>query len=927
VGVVAFGLLGPVDVRVDGRPVAIGGPHARSIVAALLLEPDKVVPVERLVDAAWGESPPPSAQIQVRNRVGEVRRALRSAGATGVIETRGSGYAIHVGREQLDVDVFERLIAEAETLPPPDAVAGLDRALALWRGEPLDGLRTPLLAAAARRLDERRVAALSRRCDLRIRLGHPEAVLGELLELAAAYPANEVLAGQVMTALYLAGRQGEALAHFAQVRRTLAEELGIDPGPQLVALRDAILRNDLTPPASSAPAGREAPVPRQLPSGVRAFTGREAELAALDHAAAAGSGVAVVAGTAGVGKTSLAVHWGHQSAASYADGQLYLNLRGYHPSTPVTAMAALSHLLRSLGTPPQRVPADLDAASALLRSALAGRRVLLVLDNARSEEQVRPLLPGTPGCFAVVTSRSSLPGLLAAEGAHLVRMDLPSPSQARDLLVRRLGGLPVNPGTDKAAGEAAEEVVAEIVALCARLPLAIAIVAARAAALPHPALPEIAAQLRATRGGLDSFAAEDATTDVRSVFSWSCRGLDPAAARVFRLLGLHPGTEVGVAAVASLAGIGEPTAHMTLAALARAHLVIELSPGRFALHDLLRAYAAELAGASETPTGRREAIRRLLDNFVHTGHSAARLLSPHQDAPALPEPAAGAIVTGIADHTAAMRWFAAERTALVAAADLARDRFDEHCWLLAWVLETYQDYQGQWAEQEALWNAALTAADRLGDRAKQARAYRGLGLLLTRVHRYPEAHDALRQALDRYRDDATGQAHTLRALNWVYECEDRHREALDCALRAYDLFRRGGDRYGQARALNSAGWNHTRLGELPQALECCERALALHQEIGDEYGEAATWDSLGDVHHNTARPAQAVECYERALALTRRLGSRYNEAQVLSHLADAHEAGGDPDAAGAARLSALAILDDIGHPDADRVRARIGAAR
>ena len=914
---VTFGLLGPVDVQVDGRPVAVGGPHSQAILAALLLEANKVVPVQRLVDAAWGESAPRSAPIQARNRVSELRRALREAGADpDVIDTRGTGYAVRVGEDQLDVDIFERLVREAGPRPPAEAVAELDRALALWRGSPLDGLRSPLLAAAARRLDERRVAVLSRRFDLEIRLGRPEAVLGELLELAAAYPANEVLAGHVMTALYLAGRQREALAHFETVRRALADELGIDPGPQLTELRDGLLRNDPVVRPATAP-GRDAAVPRELPAGIRGFTGREAELAALDQAAADGAPCAVVAGTAGVGKTSLAVHWGHTVASRYPDGQLHVNLRGYHSGAPVTPMTALSQLLRSLGTPPDRVPSDIDAASGLLRSVLAGRRVLLLLDNARSEDQVRPLLPGTPGCFAVITSRSSLPGLVAADGAQPVPVGLPSPRTARELLLRRLG--PSSPGLDSA-------VVDDVIGLCARLPLAIAIVAARAGVGAENGLGEIAKELRALGGGLDSFAAEDATIDVRSVFSWSYRTLDADAALMFRLLGLHPGADVGADAAASLAGIPASRARLLLSALVRAHLIGESGPGRYALHDLLRAYAAELAEEVDGEADRTQAVRRTLDHYVHIGYTAARLLSPHQDAPPLREPAAGTQLYSIGDRAAAMEWFHAERAAIVAAAGYAghvAGVFDEHCWLLAWVLETYEDYQGQWAEQHELWQAALAAAIRLGDPRWQARAHRGLGLVLTRMRRYTEAHEELRAALDGYGDDAAGQAHTLRALNWVYEREDRLREALDCVVRACDLFQRAGDKYGLARALNSAGWNYTRLGDYAQALDSCQRALTLHQEIGDEYGEAAAWDSLGEAHHNTHSYDEAVECYERALALARKLGSRYNEAQVLCHLAETRRVGGDLAAAHDGWRTALRILDDLGHPDADQVRKQL----
>ena len=927
---VTFGLLGPVDVRVDGRPVALGGPHAQAVIAVLLLDANRVVPLSRVVDAAWGDVPPPSAQIQARNRVSALRRILRDAGADPeLIGTRGSGYVVNVDEGALDVDVFERRVRDAATLEPADALAELDRALALWRGAPLDGLRTPLLAAAARRLDERRVSVLSQRLDIELRLGvgagerHHDRVIGELLELVAAYPSNELLAGQLMTALYLADRQGEALRHFETVRRSLGEELGIDPGPQLLALRDRILRNDPTlraPAAESPPRRRRTPAtPRELPSDVRGFAGRDGEIALLDRAldtAGTAVGLVAIAGTAGVGKTALTVHWGHRVAHRFPDGQLYVNLRGYHTGTPMRPITALTQLLRSLGTSPEDVPAEVDEAAALLRSVLAGRRILLVLDNARAEEQVRPLLPGTPGCFAVVTSRSGLPGLVAAEGAHLLPLDLLPAAEARGLLANRLGAERV---------EAARAAVDEIVTRCARLPLAIAIVAARAAIRPDFPLDGIAAELRGARGGLDPFAAGDAATDVRAVFSWSYQGLEDESARLFRLLGQHLGPDISVPAAASLAGAPARRVRDLLGGLARAHLIAEHVPGRYAMHDLLRAYAAELAEAHDPPEERRTARRRLLDHYLHTGYAAARLLSPYQEAPALSTVDPAVVPEEIADHEHAMAWFQAEHPVLLSAVERAAGDFDAHCWQLAWALEMYFDYRGFWHDQTASWAAGLAAAVRLGEVGWQARAHRGLGLVHVRMRRYADADAELSRSLDQFTElaDVSGQAHTMRALNWSYERQGRHREAQRYAFAALDLFTQTNDAYGQARALNSAGWNHAQLGEYREALACCERALAIHQELGDEYGEAATWDSLGYAHHELDDHRRAIECYDRALALIRRLGSRYNEAVVLGHLGEAYQSLGELPAAGEALRAALDIFEGLDHPEAAKIQAQL----
>jgi tetratricopeptide (TPR) repeat protein len=632
--------------------------------------------------------------------------------------------------------------------------------------------------------------------------------------------------------------------------------------------------------------------------------------------------IVTIDGTAGIGKTALAVHWSHRVADRFADGQLYVNLRGFDPTgSPVSPAEAVRGFLDAFEVPLERIPASVDAQVGLYRSLLANRRVLVVLDNARDADQVRPLLPGAPGCLVVVTSRNQLAGLVAAAGAHPLTLGLPTAAEARELLARRLG-------PDRVAAE--PRAVDEIITLCARLPLALAIVAARAATHPGFGLAVLAGQLREARGGLDEFAGADQATDARAVFSWSYRQLSPAAARLFRLLGLHPGPDVAAPAAASLAGQPVGTVRPLLAELARAHLLAERVPGRYACHDLLRAYATEQAHLLDTDAERHAAMRRLLGHYLHTAYQADRLLNPHRDDPtALAALPPDIHPEQLADHGQALAWFHAEHPVLLTVIRQgAGFDADADVWQLAWALTRFLSYQALWHDSiDALGvNAALGAARRLGDPLRQAFAHRFLGCSYIRLGRYENARSHLQDALDLYRGagDTVGAAHAHRHYSWMLERQADYRAALSHARQALDLFRDAGHEAGEARALNAIGWFHALLGDYPEALDFCQQALDLQERLGDRFGQAEILDSLGYAYHRLGRHARAVRCYRAAADLFREFDDRYNQARELTSLGDVHHASGDLGSAGTAWRHALDLLDPLGNPDADEVRAKLG---
>jgi DNA-binding SARP family transcriptional activator len=685
-GALTVRLLGPFEASVGGRLVTLTTGRPRTVLAVLAMSADQPVSVDRLAAALWSDDQPCNTRRAVQTYVARLRTVLGAA----TIDRTANGYVLRTDPDRVDTLRFLRLLEAAEQATDTTTErARLDEALALWRGTPFDGLHSDWLAHThAPRLVEPYLVAVERRIDLDLAGGLHLSLIGRLRELTSRYPLREPLWVRLLAALDGCGRPAEALEQYERIRVRLAEELGTEPGPALRQIYSDLLAGAPVTVTTAPGTAARAATPRQLPAPVHGFAGRVAALQALDgllsdrEPDAASADVCVITGTAGVGKTTLAVQWAHRVAGRFPDGQLYVNLRGYHPyDHAMTPADAVCGFLDALGVPPNRRPSSLDAQTALYRSLLADKHILVLLDNARDAEQVRHLLPGSPGCAAVITSRDQLTGLVAAVAASQVTLNLLSADEARELLAARLGADRVN---------AEPESTDEIAARCARLPLALATAAAYAAGREHAPLSTLAADLRGSRSGLDTFSTGDPATDVRAVFSWSYRTLSPRAARLFRALGMHPGPGISTSAAASLAALPLARVRPVLAELCRAHLLTANPDGRYACHDLLRAYAGELAASEDSGADRHAALRRLLDHLVHTGHAAAALLNPHRKRLAVGPPLEGVTVDDLDRHDQAVAWFIAEREVLPAAVNAATvEGFDIHACRLAWTIAEF----------------------------------------------------------------------------------------------------------------------------------------------------------------------------------------------------------------------------------------------
>jgi transcriptional regulator with XRE-family HTH domain/tetratricopeptide (TPR) repeat protein len=685
--------------------------------------------------------------------------------------------------------------------------------------------------------------------------------------------------------------------------------------------------------------------PAQLPAALPHFAGRAAVLAELDDqlsqltadttAERAGAvAITAICGTAGVGKTALALHWAHKAAASFPDGQLYANLRGFDTSSmPADPADVLRSFLGALQVHPAQLPAGAEALSALYRSRVADKKMLVVLDNASDVAQVRPLLPASPHSLVIITSRRELTALAASEGARLLSLDVLTETEAQELLTARLG-------PDRIARE--PQAVRDIACLCARLPLALSVVVARAAAQPRLSLASLTSELAEIQTRLDALDAGDPTANVRTVISLSYQHLSEPAARMFRLLGLHPGPDITAPAAASLAAITPAAARAALRELARASLIAEHLPGRYAFHDLLRSYAVEQALNSISPTERDSLTVRILDHYLQAAHAARVLLYPGHDTIRIHHPLPGVRPEDFATQQAALEWLDGEYEVLLKAIELAvEEKMDDYAWRFPVVLWTYYYVCGHWHDGVATQHVAVEAARRRGERNGYARAMRGLGGALTQLGEYAEALTWLGQARELFTEigDQVGLARTALMISQAYDYQGLYRDSLRACDEALELASAAPSgpaapsdsaaaassdmRLVRAAALNNSAWCRVHLGDLEQARDRCLEAIELCRSLGYVPGEAGTWDTLGFVYQRLAEYPAAVDCFSRAMELASASGNRLLVANTLCHLAQTHRAAGDVAAARAAWARALEMYEDLRHRDGDKVRAEI----
>ncbi|MEH1098379.1 AfsR/SARP family transcriptional regulator [Micromonospora sp. CPCC 205561] len=868
----------------QGQPCLLDRRQSR-ILAVLLLSPNQMVSRDHLVDAVWDDSPPATAARQLQNCVSQLRQRLAGNRDKHPIVPDTTGYRIQLNAGQLDAQVFGTSVAlatdQAAAGRVTAAAAGLRDALALWRGPALAGIKGRAIEAGSNRLDEQRLAALETCLELELAQGRQNEIIGELMHLVAANPLRERMVGLLMLALHTSGRRSEAIQTYDRLRHHLGEELGLDPGTTLQELHASILRNSA--PANPAAAPHRT-APRQLPVPARHFVGREPILRELDtlaeEADAHGGAIAVLHGTGGIGKTALAVRWAHRAATFFPDGQLFVNLRGFDPRRqPLPPATVLRSLLGALGVTAEQIPADVEERASLYRSLLAERRMLIVLDNARGADQIRPLLPGGSGCMVVATSRNELTSLVAVEGARPFTLDLLSVEESRQLLNGRLGEERL--ATDPQA-------VSELIACCARLPLALTIIAARAAAHPTFPLSTFSGELTGTQRRLDAVDGGDPLTEMRSVLSWSYQRLSAPVAQMFRLLGLHGGTDIATTAAAHLAG--RPTVHtrQLLTDLVRSHMVNEHIMGRYAMHDLLSAYAGELVTTHESEAERQRATRRLITYYLYAAASADVLVTPHRRRTPLPEPVSPLHeLPRFTGHLEALGWLETERNNLTAAVRLAHDS-GEHAigWRLANLLWGLFHLGKYWDDWIATNRVGLACAQSCEDTSAEFTMHSSLGTAYRELGRFAEArqchHSALR--ISRRTADRWSEAQALNGLGAVYGDMRRSRLARQFLRRSLQIRREIGDRWGEAITVCNLGEEDLVNGDLDSARHHFTVALTIRRDIGDRWGEAMALSCLGQAFVAGKQYAEALTHLSDALSMHREMNDLAMQASDLHHL-------------------------------------------
>ncbi|MBK0865660.1 tetratricopeptide repeat protein [Saccharopolyspora sp. HNM0986] len=929
-----FRVLGPLEVRLDGVPLRVGSAAARGALACLLLEPNHVVPMDRLIDILWGEAPPATARTIVHGYIARIRRMLEQQhedepGRPAVL-TRSPGYLLRVDNDRIDAHRARTLVNQAHGLEPANRAKLLNEALDLWRGPVLSDVGAERLhQMVGPNLDELRLLALEERISADLELGKHHRLVVELANLVDEHPLRERLTYLLMLAAYRAGNRAEAQASYHALRQRLSGELGIDPGPEVRTLYERLLRDDETLLGGVRPStGRDSapirPVPAELPPAVAGFVGRESELGVLDRMLAerdrgGATMLGVLTGTAGVGKSAVAITWAHRVAGSFPEGQLYASLRGFDSErAPLSPGEALTSMLKALGVAADAIPLDVDDRAALYRSLLADRRVLVLLDNARDSDQVRPLLPGSSTALVLVTSRRRLDGLVVRSGARVLPLET-LPTGSAVALLDRAGGTEGSAAEPDAARELAE--------LCGGLPLALRIAAARLAANPARGVADLVHELTDESNRLHGLDIDDADTSVRRAFDISYRNLHPVHASTFRLLGLVPGQTFTAQAVAALCETDSAGAYRRLRALALAHLVTETEPDRFGMHDLLRLYARELLNTPEERTGERDggALQRLLHYYLVVSDHARRFLRPARDDvdfsgdSTFEQPA-------IRNRTEALAWFDAEWPNLVAAVRTAKAQgLHQHAWQLVRCQFNYLVVRCPWEDWIQVYGDGLESARLAADPIGQVLMPAGLGVAYARSGRHEEA---LVHYAESYRCAvATGSPSWLAMaqvnMGAVLFRMQRYAEAQVHCRDALRVYRTLGDRYREAGALNNLAQVEQAGGHLAEALEHLLEAVVMYREADDLETLSMVLNNCGEVSIELGRLADGENYHHEALDVAQRCGSAMHQASAYLGLGDAAHARGDRSVAQTRWETALSIYETSGSPRAEQARSRL----
>ncbi|WP_432010327.1 BTAD domain-containing putative transcriptional regulator [Streptomyces cucumeris] len=958
-----FTVLGPVRGWEGEEPLTTGSPQQRALLAALLLRGGRTVTAPELVDGLWGEEPPDAAIAALRTYASRLRKAF--GGNADILVSESGGYAIRVGLGALDIDVAEQLATEAEKAQHSgDRVRArelLAQALDLWEGEPLAGVPGPYAETQRVRISEFHLGLIETRLELDLELGHHTEAVSELTALTVAHPLRERLRELLMLALYRSGRQAEALAVYADTRRLLAEELGVDPCPELSELHSRILQADaaLAAPVETAETQLTGPVfvrPAQLPATVADFTGRTAFVDELSEHLTTDEGrvmaVSAVAGIGGVGKTTLAVHVAHTARARFPDGQLYVDLQGAGP-VPAEPDTVLSAFLRALGIPDTAIPDELEERAALYRSTLDGRRVLTLLDNARDAAQVRPLLPGTEGCAALITSRTRMVDL---ESAHLVDLDVMSPEEALLLFTRIVG---------KERVDAERKAAMDVVAACGFLPLAIRIAASRLASRRTWTVSTLARKLADERRRLDELRAGDLA--VKATFELGYGQLEPQQARAFRLLGLAEGPDISLAAAAALLELDPYDAEELMEALVDTSLLESAAPGRYRFHDLVRLYARDCAERDQPPADRQSALSRLLDFYLAM---ASRVYGMERPGDRMVDHLAPTEHPGVdfASQDAALDWLFTEADCLLAcaqqcasgatlrraadllmaAADVAESganarRYELVATVVSKAAHDAGDHQAEGRAQTSLTHALSLGAKyalaeeeakramMLGMAAKDpvptTRVPNQRGIIALNLRRYEEAEAHLLQAIGGFREDRNrpGEASALCNLSRVHTAQGRTTTAVELAQQGVDIYQALGHVLRLANGKYALGMALTRADRSVEAVERLTEALALFRETRQPLWEGMVHQRLAEAHLGAHRPDRAAAHAEQALAL-RGIGGEWRRAIVLTVLGRALLEIGQTGRAEACWQEALAIHEGLGTAEADEVRVLLAPA-